>query len=269
MGGLACMFLFLSKFLPLFVYPVGLASILLIAALIFFKYRKVQFACILGALLVLFVFGNSWVSFSLLSSLEWRYIPSEELPKADTIVLLGGGTRPQLPPRPTSETNEAGDRIGYAAKLYKEGKASEIIVSGGFIDFYGSTVPESEAMKELLMAYGVPQEAIIEENKSRNTYENATYVREIADQKGYNKILLVTSALHMPRSVAIFEHQGFEVIPAPTDFLATWGQEGRTASVGLSGWLLKIVPDSERLDFSTRAIREYIGMFVYRMRGWL
>ena len=129
--------------------------------------------------------------------------------------------------------------------------------------------PLADLMRDYLIELGVAPEDIVTESKSRNTFENATYVREIADQLGYNQILLVTSALHMPRSVAIFERQGFEVIPAPTDFLATWGEDGRTTNIGLFGWLLKIVPDSERLDFSTRAIREYIGMFVYRMRGWL
>ena len=94
-------------------------------------------------------------------------------------------------------------------------------------------------------------------------------MREIADEQDFNQILLVTSGLHMPRSVAIFEHQGFEVIPMPADFLATWGAEGRTVELGVDGWLLTIFPDSEQLDMSSRALREYIGMVVYWLRGWL
>ncbi len=263
------MFLFLSKLLPLFVYPVGLASLLLIVALIFYKRRHLQQVCIAFSLVLLLVFGNEWVSHRLLSSLEWQYLPADEVPQAQAIVLLGGGTRPHLPPRPMSEMNEAGDRIGYAAKLYKEAKAPFIVVSGGFIDFFGSTVPEADAMKELLMALGVPEEDIVLESQSRNTYENALYVREIANEQGFNQILLVTSGMHMPRSVAIFEKQDFVVIPAPADFLATWGEEGRTTEIGVGGWLLKIIPSSERLDYSTRALREYIGTFVYWMQGWL
>ncbi|MCC6458544.1 MAG: YdcF family protein [Caldilineaceae bacterium] len=263
------MFLFLSKLLPLFVYPVGLASILLVVALLMYKHRRVQQVCIGLALGLLLAFGNEWVAHRLVSSLEWRYLPQGELPQAQAIVLLGGGTRPHLPPRPMSEMNEAGDRVGYAAKLYHEGKAPFIVVSGGFIEFFGSTVPEADAMQELLMAYGVPQEAIVREDRSRNTHENALYVREIADARSFNQILLVTSGLHMPRSVAIFEHQGFEVLPAPADFLATWDVEGRTSDLGVDGWVLKIIPNSERLDYSTRSLREYIGMVVYRLRGWL
>jgi uncharacterized SAM-binding protein YcdF (DUF218 family) len=263
------MFLFFSKLLPLFVYPVGLSSLLLVVALFSQKRRRLQQVCIALALLLLVGFSNEWVTHRLVSSLEWRHLPNGELPATEAIVLLGGGTRPQLPPRPMSEMNEAGDRLSYAAQLYHAEKAPFIVVSGGFIDFFGSTVPESDAMRELLMAFGVPQNAIVLESRSRNTYENALYVRELADAEGFNSILLVTSGLHMPRSVAIFERQGFEVVPAPADFLATWGEEGRTTEVGLEGWLLQWLPNSERLDFSTRALREYIGILVYRLRGWL
>jgi uncharacterized SAM-binding protein YcdF (DUF218 family) len=263
------MFLFLSKLLPLFVYPVGLASLLLIAALFLHRRRRIQLACSAAALALLLLFGNEWVMHRLVSSLEWRYLPEATLSQGEAIVLLGGGTRAQLPPRQISEMNEAGDRLTYAAKLYHDENAPFIVVSGGFIDFYGSAVPEAEAMRDLLVALGVPEADIVLEERSRNTYENALYVREIADEQGFNRILLVTSALHMPRSAAIFERQGFEVIPAPADFLATWGEEGRTTDVGWVGWLLRWIPNSERLDFSTRALREYIGIFVYWLRGWL
>ena len=168
----------------------------------------------------------------LVSSLEWRYLPQGDLPTADAIVLLGGGTRPQLPPRPMSEMNEAGDRMVYAARLYHEGKAPIIVPSGGFIELFGSTVPETEAMAQLLTELGVPDDAILRESKSRNTHENAVEVWALLEPLGIRRILLVTSAMHMPRSVAIFERQGFEVIPAPTDFLVTQEEPGRTTAVG-------------------------------------
>ena len=263
------MFLVLSKLLPLFVYPVGLASILLVTALFLHHRRRLQLVCIGMALALLLGFSNEWVAHRLVSSLEWQHLPADELPQAEAIVLLGGGTRPQLPPRPTSEISEGGDRMLYAAKLYHDAKAPYVVVSGGFIEFYGSTVAESEAMQELLLSMGVPEDDIVLESQSRNTYENATYVREVADELGFNRILLVTSAMHMPRSVAIFEKQGFEVIAAPTDFYSTWGDAERTGRLGAEGWLLKILPNSERLDFSTRALREYIGIVIYRLRGWL
>ena len=263
------MFLFLSKLLPLFVYPVGLATLLLAAALVAGGRKWVQRACIVAAFVLLFAFGNHWVALRLVSSLEWRNLPQGELPTADAIVLLGGGTRPQLPPRPMSEVSEAGDRMVYAARLYHEGKAPIIVASGGFIEFFGATVPETEAMVQLLTALGVPDDAIVRESKSQNTFENGVYVRELLEPRGIHRIMLVTSAIHMPRSAAIFARQGFEVIPAPTDFLVTWEEPGRTTAVGLDGWLIRWLPTSENLDFSTRALREYIGLLVYRARGWL
>jgi uncharacterized SAM-binding protein YcdF (DUF218 family) len=261
--------LFLSKLLPMLVYPTGLAALLLVAALIWRKRARIQTACIALALTLLLGFGNEWVSFTLARSLEWRHLPSGDLPTADAIVLLGGGTKAQLPPRPTSEVSEAGDRMIYAAHLYHAGKAPVIIVSGGFIEFFGSTVPESEAMTELLVALGVPEAAIIQEDRARNTYENALYVKEIVAARGDEELLLVTSAMHMPRSMAIFVKQGLQVTAAPTDFQTTRAVEGRTVAVGWDGLLLQALPSAERLDLSTRVLREYIGLLVYGARGWL
>jgi uncharacterized SAM-binding protein YcdF (DUF218 family) len=263
------MFLFLSKLLPLFVYPVGLASLLLAVALAAGRRKWLQRSCSAGALALLFVFGNHWVALRLLASLEWRYLPETELPEAQAIVLLGGGTRPQLPPRPMSEISEAGDRMIFAARLFHEGKAPVIVATGGFIEFFGAAVPETEAMAELLIRLGVPDAAILRESKAQNTHDNGVFVRELLEPRGITRILLVTSALHMPRSVAIFRQQGFEVIPAPTDFLVTWGEPGRTVEPGWGGELIRWLPTAENLDFSTRALREYLGIAVYRARGWL
>ena len=73
----------------------------------------------------------------------------------------------------------------------------------------------------------------------------------------------------MPRSVRIFEQQGFNVVPAPADYLVTTGEGGEPVEVGLGGRLLALMPNAESLDLSTRALKEYFGMVVYRLRGWL
>lgn len=262
------MFLFLSKLLPLFVYPLGFSCVLLAAALVV-RPPRLRRALVAGALGVLLVFSSQPVANRLVRSLEWQYLPPAKLPSADAIVLLGGGTRPALPPRSFSEMNEGGDRMVQAARLYRAGKAPLVVVSGGYIEFLGSTVPEAEAMQDLLELLGVPETAILQEDRARNTYENALYVRALLDTAGANRILLVTSALHMPRSVAIFARQGFEVIPAPADFFVTRTPEGQAAEVGLGGRLLPLLPSAEALDLSTRALKEYIGMVIYRLRGWL
>ncbi len=73
----------------------------------------------------------------------------------------------------------------------------------------------------------------------------------------------------MPRSVALFEKQGFEVIPAPADFSVT--QEGweQLKSGGLGSQLYSLLPSAESLSLTTRMLKEYVGMLIYRLSGWM
>jgi uncharacterized SAM-binding protein YcdF (DUF218 family) len=263
------MFLFLSKLLPLFIYPLGLSCVLLIVAfLLSLKHSRLTFLPILLAFVVLIVASNARVSNHLVKSLEWQNLPSQEMPNADAIVLLGGATRNASPPRIMADLKQEGDRLLYAAKLYQEEKAPLIIAAGGRIQWYGGGKSEAADMKTLLQIMGVPQKAIIEEPNSLNTYQNAINVKEILDTKDLKKILLVTSAMHMPRSLLIFERQGIDAIAAPTDFLIS-NQELQEVDYSLESKILSFLPGTEYLDQTTKAIKEYIGLFVYRLRGWL
>ncbi len=261
---------FLSKFLPLFFYPLGFSCLLLVTILILFWWRPRWVPYLVGlTLMVLLLGGNGWVSMGLLRSLEFRYLPPNPIPQADAIVVLGGATRPRIPPRPWIEVNEAGDRPLYGAKLYKEGFAPLLLFSGGRVTWRGG-VGGSEAadMAELAIAMGVPKSAIIEEDSSLNTYENAVNVKQILLQKNIQKILLVTSATHMPRSYSIFKKQGIDAIPVPTDFVFTDNpleSDGET----WQSLLLNLIPDAESLVITTRCLKEYLGMLIYFLRGWL
>lgn len=266
------MFLFLSKLLPLLIYPVGLSSLLLGVTLGLIWRRRVQWAAAaaVSALLVLFVSSNAWVAVHLLQSLEWQNLPPDPVPTAEAIVVLGGSTRPQDYPRPWVDVLESGDRVLHGAQLYKSGKAPRIIMSGGRIDWKGPSEGPSEAedMAQIALEMGVPAAAIIQETTSLNTFQNAVNVKAILEQEKITKILLVTSALHMPRSLAIFEKQGIQAIPAPTDFIVS-----RSTLAEISGTrqalLLSLLPDAANLAQVTRALKEYIGLVVYRLRGWL
>lgn len=264
-------FLFLSKLLPLFFYPLGFACFSLIVALIlWWKYPHFVPIPIILALLVLFLSSNFWVSNLLVKSLEWQYLVSpESIQNADAIVILGGGTKPLIYPRPMIDLAEQGDRILYGAKLYQMKKAPLILVSGGRIPWKDSQNEHSEAddMANLLLMLGIPESAIIKEGNSYNTYDNAVYTREILQKKDINQIILVTSALHMPRSVKIFEKQGFEVIPAPTDFLVTQ-RDFQTANTW-QNILINLFPDSQSLHNTTLALKEYLGIIIYQLKGWI
>ena len=109
---------FLSKLLPLFVYPIGLSCVLLALSLVWlWKYPRRATWAIALALFVLFFSSNPLVSDKLVSTLEQQNLPLSPTPKADAIVVLGGATAPQLDPRPWVEVSEAGDRILYASRL--------------------------------------------------------------------------------------------------------------------------------------------------------
>lgn len=264
------MFLFFSKLLPLFFYPLGLACVLMVVALFTLGKRpRVAAGAIATALIILLLTSNGIVSRYLVQSLERQHLPPAELPNADAIVVLGGVTKSPLPPRPGVDLSEEGDRLLYGAQLYQQKKAPLIILSGGRIGWLGSGLPESADMATVLQQIGIPASAMIQEPDSLNTYQNAVNVRQILAARGIRRVLLVTSALHMPRSLLIFQRQGITAIPAPTDFLISENELAGTISNGPRSALLNLLPEAERLQQFTRALKEYVGLGVYRLRGWL
>ena len=168
------------------------------------------------------------------------------------IVLLGGGINPAAPPaRPNPDLGDAADRVWHAARLYRQGLAPKIVVSGGLspgLESRKDIQTEAEAMKSLLIDLGVPSSAIVLEEKSRNTRENARHTKA---QLGSQKAALVTSAFHMPRSLQNFEREGLSVHAYPTDF--------RVAPNVEPLWR-RLLPSARSLDNSELALKEYIAM---------
>ena len=260
------MFIVLSKFLPLFVYPLGLGMILLLIALLVFK-KKGAKKLVLLAFLILWACSTEPVTKELTRSLEWQYSYPDVVPEADVIIVLGGGTEAATPPRAFVEFNSAGDRVVAAARLYREGKAPTILLSGGNIAWLNdSNSTPADQMEEMLSFLGVPSSDMILENTSRNTQENVLNAKEIITENGYEKILLVTSAMHMPRSVKLFEKQGINVIPIPVDYSIVEEQQGQTS---LLDNLLGLIPSAGNLSVTTNALKEYLGILIYALQGWI
>lgn len=259
--------IFLSKFLPLFVYPAGLIFILILAALLFSRKKLVRSVLLWCAVLMLFVAGNRWVSMSLARSLEWKYLPPDPVPAADVILVLGGSTEPQLYPRSAVEVNSAGDRVLYAAELYEQKKAPTILLSGGRIDWLGeqSSSP-AEDMREILLRFGIPSDNMWVQTESRNTEEDARFCLEILKEANVNRVLLVTSAMHMPRSIQLFRGHGIEIIPAPTDYTVTEQGWSELFNPDLNSFLVNLMPNSGSLSLTTNVMKEYIGMAVNLMK---
>jgi uncharacterized SAM-binding protein YcdF (DUF218 family) len=168
---------------------------------------------------------------------------------------------PALPPRKVPELADAGDRVLEAARLWREGRAPLVVACGGTLD---GTPPEASSLAALLQFLGVAPDAILEEQRSRNTHENAVEAWRVLEPRGARRILLVTSALHMPRAAALFRAQGFEVVPAPTDWLIV--DPGPRSRLGAA---LTFLPNAESLSVTTRALREWLGLAVAGVLGWL
>ena len=203
------------------------------------------------------------VSKALLRAIEGRHPPIavEAVPTADAIVCLGGGLSPAVPPRLTSDLSEAGDRILLAARLFRAGKAPIVVAAGGGA-YARAGIPESLDIADLLVEWGVPRPLIVEESGSTDTHDNAVMTKSLLDARGQGgRVLLVTSAMHMPRALAALRAAGIDAVACPTDFLGTApSSEGRT--------ILDYLPDSEALEHTSAAVHEVLGLLWYRLRGW-
>ena len=254
--------LFLTKFATWLAFPFSIAGLALLAAALWPGVPWRPRALCALALALLWGGGCQIVSERLAGSLENRAAPlaASEAP-ADAIVVLGGGIMPALPPRRAPELSDAGDRALEAARLWREGRAPLVLACGGSLD---GTPPEASDLATLLRFLGVAPEAILEDARSRTTRENAVEARRLLDPLAARRILLVTSALHMPRAAALFRGQGFEVVPAPTDWLVV--ESGPRSRLGVA---LSLLPNVESLAVTTRALREWLGLAVARTLGWL
>ena len=259
------MFLFLSKLIASIFYPMGCSCLLALGALAFYllKKKKTAFFCVFLSISILFFFSTPIVSYCIVKSLESKYNQAAHYPKVSAIVLLGGCSRPAVPPRKYIEVSEAGNRILHAARLFKAGYAPTIICTGGKIpflhDFPGSEAKCMASLLEELM--NVDSSAIIIEDKGQNTHDHAPNILKICEQRKLKKdIILVTSAMHMYRSVKIFKKYGFTVYPAPTDY---WVENK------LQWNLFEFLPDAPALNASTVALHEYYGLVAYTIMGWM
>ena len=253
------MTLFLSKLLPVFAYPLGLAILLGVFAVLYG--RRVGRVALALALVLLWAASMPVSSNWLLGQLEAEYPPGsiETLPHADVAIVLGGSLGQPLPPRVTSDLSEAADRILYAARLFRAGKVDGILVTGGNLPWQAAVKPESQLVTDLLVEFGVRPDAIVQDADSRNTHENAVNSAAIMHAHSWRSALLVTSGAHMPRALAAFRHVGLNVIPAATDIRVVYP---------LYTSALDFLPDAGALAQTTQAIKEWIGLAVYRARGW-
>lgn len=257
------MFFYFGKVATYLFGPLGIVILLLIVVLVLYRRPRTIGRVLLGAaILILWALSTQVVSQSLLRGLENQVAgySLESAPQEPAIVVLGGFMRAPSAVHKRGDFKDGVDRLLHGFRLYRAGKAPLIVISGGQVPMFGvGTETEAEAARSVLEEWGVPESAILVETRSKNTVENGTFSRDLLASRGIHRVLLVTSAYHMPRAVAAFRKAGLEVSPSPTDYLTGWPEPDL---------VFRLLPETEALHDSADALREYAGLFVYRLRGW-
>jgi uncharacterized SAM-binding protein YcdF (DUF218 family) len=254
------MFIVLAKVLDFFLAPLTWA-LLLFAASIALR-RRMMLARGLGiaGLAVLYVFSVAPVADALVRAAERSAVrtwhPDVEY---DAVIVLGGGLdAPATEASGEVQFQDAPERILRGFELLRDGRARQLLISGGSIEKRPGAPVEAEVLARMLERWGVPPEKIVVEGRSRNTRENAEYSAEVVKAHGWSRLLLVTSAAHMPRALGCFRAVGLTPDALPVDFQAP------PHHAYVAGWL----PRAHALDRSTETLRELAGRVIYRLLGY-
>jgi uncharacterized SAM-binding protein YcdF (DUF218 family) len=183
----------------------------------------------------------------------------QAMPAAEAIVVLGGAMSYVRPSGvPIAEWGDAIDRVFGGIALAREGRAPRLIFSGGGWIGQEGLPSEGAVARQLALEFGLPPDRVEVSPQALNTQQEAEAIRKMFSSVR-PKIILVTSAFHIPRAVVTFETEGFEVIAHPVDFRAPVRQ------LAVMDWL----PDPKALVKTDLVIREALGRAYYRLRAML
>jgi uncharacterized SAM-binding protein YcdF (DUF218 family) len=255
------MFFVLSKILGIVTLPsnllieIGIVGLLLL----FTQYRRLASWLVVTSIVLTAVVGWSPLGNILILPLEQRFPPWDPSHgPPDGLVVLGGAITPEVSAaRGIVALNEAAERITAAAELARRYPNARIIYTGGSNAVLADRIAEAPFAVQELEALGVAHDRITAEEQSRNTIENAVFSRLIAQPKPGQHWLLITSAYHMPRSIAVFRAAGFPVEAYPVDW--------RTR--GLRDAARPFASLSEGLQRTDVAMHEWAGLLGYRLTG--
>lgn len=215
-----------------------------------------------AALAIVWFTGSPIVSTIAAGFLESRSLPFDRTTteRYDAVVVLGAGIMGKGSLRPADQlTGLTMQRTLCGADLFAEGRAPRLVLTGGDASIFGEGPKEAFEMKKFAVRLGVPEHAILLDDRARTTYENAVGTKRVL---GQGSILLVTSASHMPRAAGLFRKQGFLVTPAPCTYrLQDW--PGIWSNLDL----LDVIPSLGALDGFTNALSEAVGTITYWATG--
>jgi uncharacterized SAM-binding protein YcdF (DUF218 family) len=255
------MFFILSKVFGFFALPSNIFITLGLLGLVLLCTRFTRLASwlVVTSLVLIAVAGLSPLGNALILPLEQRFPPWDpSRGPPDGIVVLGGAITPDVSAaRDVVALNEAAERITAAVELARRYPSARIIFSGGNAALISDGAIEAAIAVREFEALGIPRERIAAEEQSRNTVENAVFSRLIADPKPGERWLVVTSAYHMPRAIAVFRAAGFPVEAYPVDW-RTRGPIDATQPFNSLG---------DGLRRTDTAVREWVGLVMYRLSG--
>ncbi len=253
-------FFLLSKLLDFLLSP--LLWVLLLLALAWRTAPAGRSRRRLGAGLALaLVLTNPALVNEALLAWELAPVPLTALPRhADAAVLLTGIANGQKSPHDRVYLAQGADRLTNALWLWRAGRVRRILVSGGSGAVLATAQTEAADLVALLRLAGVPNAAIWQETRSRNTRENALYSQQfLRRHPEADTLILVTSAFHQRRALGCFRRVGLHPLAFPADVRTTDRQ------FTPDYWLL---PSAEALARWGLLLHEMAGWAVYKLRGW-
>lgn len=256
------MFFYLSKIGFFFIQPSNaLMALTVLGLLVSLRPRFLRIGRIsawFGALGLL-ICGFSPAANFLILPLEDRFSAPDQLGSYDGVIILGGSVDTVVTGGRGSLTlTQSGERLTVAASLARELPDAKIIHTGGQGVVISGQVTESDGAGLLFSDFGISDDRIVLEDKSRNTWENAVLTKELVNPQPGQTWLLVTSAFHMPRSMGVFEAAGWTgITPYPVDYRTR-------GSVDRGLWFSAASKGLRRFDV---AFREWVGLAVYWMTG--
>jgi uncharacterized SAM-binding protein YcdF (DUF218 family) len=247
----------LSKLLAFLAQPSTVAVLCIVVGLVLARRRRLAWA----GVLLLVVGGLTPLGNVLVLPLEERFasVPAPgPQDRVDGIILLGGFEDGWVSAgRSGLGLNEAAERLTEGVRLALRHPSAKIVFTGGVGSFLSKGVEATGPVGKFLSEAGIADDRIVLEGKSRNTYENALFTRELVRPAVGERWYLVTSAFHMPRAIGLFRKAGFDVIAYPVDY--------RTRGPADAGRLFDRIPAGlQRLDL---AVSEWLGLLAYRALG--
>jgi uncharacterized SAM-binding protein YcdF (DUF218 family) len=254
------MFFALSKTVSFLLMPLTIVFLCLIASFIVRNIRLKKWLFWIGFFL-LWLFTNEFISNELMRAWEIPARRFDSLHKYKLGIMLTGTTL-SLKPNDRVYFQRGADRVVHTVQLYKMGLIEKILISGGTGRLVGEAEPEADLVKKAMLLMGVPEEKIIIENETRNTYESAVEVRKMLADSLYknSEIVLVTSAFHMRRSLACYRKAGLEPEAFSTDFYS----HQRVFYIDTL-----FIPKVEALVTWNKLAKEWLGFVAYKIAGYV